>query len=119
VAAPAPAPAPAPRRVEAAWQGKEFHAGDRVRIASRAGTFKPKDTHHPKEIGAGPGQVGTVVRGEKRQATSYFKPDPNEPIQIVRVTFDAQNWEDQTTGRNVRLGVFDATLHVEYLEVIP
>ncbi len=75
----------ATRAVEVVWQGRKFRRGDRVRVTSWAGTIKPDESGHPAELNADAGRTGTVIRGAKRQATSYFKPDPDEPIQILLV----------------------------------
>lgn len=97
------------------WQGKVFEAGKQVRLVSRAGTFKPPDTGHEREIWAGPGHTGRVVDGEVRVPTAYFTPAPGEPIQILRIRWDPQTWQDDHGGE-VKLPAFEATVHVSYLE---
>ena len=64
------------------------------------------------------GRTGTVIRGEKRQATSYFKPDPDEPIQILLVRWDRQTWTENGTRKRVTLGPFESTIHADYLRVV-
>jgi hypothetical protein len=108
----------APRAVEVVWQGREFRRGDRVRVTSWAGTIKPDESGHPAELNADAGRTGTVVRGAKRQATSYFKPDPDEPIQILLVKWDGQTWTENGGAKRVRLGAFESTIHADYLKVI-
>jgi hypothetical protein len=100
------------------WEGRTFRRGDRVRIVSRAGTFKPAETKIADEIEAGPGQRGTVMAGERRTSTEFVTFDPGEPIQIVRVRWDAQSWS-VSGGRIVDLEAFEATIHVSYLEILP
>ena len=107
-----------PRAVEVVWQGREFRRGDRVRVTSWAGTIKPDESGHPAELNADAGRTGTVIRGAKRQATSYFKPDPDEPIQILLVKWDRQTWTENGTAKRVTLGVFESTIHADYLKVI-
>jgi hypothetical protein len=114
------------QNVRVSWKGKEFKRGDTIRITSWAGTFKPAETGHPIEIDASAGHVGIIIRGEKRQGESYFNSTPNEPIQIVRVRWLPQKWTQDTEGtegeentaKTVSLGEFEATIHVDYLEVI-
>ena len=108
----------APRAVEVVWQGREFRRGDRVRVTSWAGTIKPDESGHPAELNADAGRTGTVIRGAKRQATSYFKPDPDEPIQILLVKWDRQTWTENGTAKRVALGAFESTIHADYLKVI-
>ena len=109
---------PATRAVEVVWQGRAFRRGDRVRVTSWAGTIKPGESGHPAELNADAGRTGTVIRGEKRQATSYFRPDPDEPIQILLVKWDRQTWTENGTARRVTLGAFESTIHADYLKVI-
>ncbi len=107
---------------EVRFEGRVWRAGDRVQLASRAGTFKPADTGYAIEVVAGPGQVGTLLYGERRQPMPHFTPDPDEPIQIVRVRWDAQSWTPapqlgapERPGPPVRLEAFEATVHLSYL----
>ena len=103
---------------EVVYKGKTFRKGDRIRVTSFAGTMKPEETGYSEEVVAGKGKTGTIVGGRKREETSYFTPDPNEPIQIVMIDWDAQKWTD-SNGKTVSLKSFSSTIHVEYLEVIP
>ena len=103
---------------EVVYKGKTFRTGDRVRIISRSGTMKPKETGYKSEVVADKGRTGIVLSGMKREATSYFKPDPNEPVQIVLVKWDAQKWSTGGT-QTAALKSFNSTIHVEYLEVVP
>lgn len=80
------------------------HSGDRVRIASWAGTFKPEETGLKVEIDADCCHTGTLLRADS---------------QIVRVRWDAQSWKENGVERQIPLGTFDATIHVSYLEVVP
>ncbi|HQU85723.1 MAG TPA: hypothetical protein PKY59_21485 [Pyrinomonadaceae bacterium] len=103
---------------EVVYQGKTFRKGDRVRVTSFAGTMKPDETGYSEEVTANQGKTGTIVGGRKREATSYFTPDPDEPIQIVLVDWDAQKWTS-ANGKMVTLKAFSSTIHVEYLQVVP
>lgn len=98
------------------WEGRTFRAGDRIRIAKWAGTFKPHETGAPVEIDSGRGQTGIVIRGERRASTDYMKIDPQEPIQIVRVRWLPQKWKVNLRDRWIELPAFEATIHVSYLE---
>jgi hypothetical protein len=103
---------------EVVWGGVAFHKGDRVRIRSRAGTFKPAETHQAGEIEAGKGQTGTIVRGETRVEDAHFTPQPDEPTQLLRVAFEEQMWPDANDGHLVRVPAFEGTIHADYLEII-
>ena len=109
---------PGAGRVEVVWQGRKFRRGDRVRVTSWAGTIKPDESGHTAELNADAGRTGTVIRGEKRQATSYFKPDPNEPIQILLIRWDRQTWTENGSAKRVTLDAFESTIHADYLKVI-
>lgn len=98
------------------WKGKIYGKGDRVKVISYAGTMKPDETGYDLEVLANEDKTGTILRGMKRKATSYFKPDPNEPVQTVLVRWDAQKWSTED-GQEVELKSFESTIHVEYLEV--
>lgn len=111
-------PAASAGKVEVVWQGRKFRRGDRVRVTSWAGTIKPDESGHPAELNADAGRTGTVIRGAKRQATSYFRPDPDEPIQILLVKWDRQTWTENGTAKRVALGAFESTIHADYLKVI-
>ncbi|HYI11418.1 MAG TPA: hypothetical protein VEK57_20345 [Thermoanaerobaculia bacterium] len=100
------------------WRGWTLRPGDRVRITKWAGTFKPEDTGAGVEVAAGRGQIGVVVRGERRQSTVYTRIDPAEPIQIVRVRWLPQRWKASGSDTELALEEFEATIHVSYLEVI-
>jgi hypothetical protein len=89
-----------------------------VRVTSLAGTVKPDESGHPTELNLSTGKIGTVIRGEKRQPSSYFTPDPNEPIQILRIRWDKQTWTENGTRKLVKLDKFEATVHADYLRVI-
>ena len=106
------------RNLVASWKGKMFCKGDRVRIVIPAGIRKPSATGHYTGVYSRPGQTGTVVRGEKRKATSYVTPDPDEPIQVVLVKWDRQQWMERGCVQRVTLDEFEDTIHVSYLEVI-
>lgn len=106
------------RRPEVVWKGRKFYEGDRVRVTSWAGTVKFGDSGHPAELNLSTGKIGTVIRGEKRQPSSYFTPDPNEPIQILRIRWDKQRWIENETRKTVKLDEFEATVHADYLRVI-
>lgn len=124
-AAPPPPPLPCPptpavdMQAVVVWQGVLFSPGTRVRIRAKAGTFKPAETGYIAEVDADDGHVGVVVRGVPRVATSYFTPEPNEPLQILRVRFEAQNWNLAGGGkREVALPAFEGTIHASYLDVV-
>ena len=87
-----------------AWDGR-FDAGDRVRIKSRAGTFKPDETGHATDVNANPGRTGTVVR----------------PIgELALIRFDPQTWDEfPPTGATVDLKEFEATIHTSFLQPAP
>jgi hypothetical protein len=85
-----------------AWDGS-FDAGDKVRVKSRSGTFKPEETGHAAEVNVTPGKTGAVVTalGE-----------------IVRVRWDAQTWDEfPPTDKTVDLAAFEATIHHSFLQV--
>lgn len=105
-------------QVEVVWEGRKFRRGDRVRVTSWAGTIKPDESGHGAELNADVGRTGTVIRGEKRQATSYFKPDPDEPIQILLVRWDRQTWTENGSRKRVTLAPFESTIHADYLRVV-
>ena len=100
------------------WEGQAFQSGDRVRIVRWAGTFKPRDTGFSAEIEAEPGRIGIVLAGERRISSDHMTIDPAEPIQIVRVRWDAQRWRVVGRTESVELKGFEATIHVSYLEII-
>ncbi len=104
-------------RVEVVWKRRKFRRGDRVRVTSWAGTIKPDESGHAAELNADAGRTGAILRGEKRQATTYFKPDPNEPIQILRIRWDKQTWTENGSGKSVTLDAFESTIHADYLKV--
>jgi hypothetical protein len=79
---------------ELVWEGKTF----------RAGTAKPNETGNGRELVIEAGRTGVMVRGE--------------PVQVVRVRWDAQEWTDWETGKKVRAPSFESTCHVSYLEVV-
>jgi hypothetical protein len=116
------APVPTARvnrpRLEVIWKGKRFYQGDRVLVTSWAGTIKPEESGHPAELNLEKGNIGTVIRGERRQPSSYSTPDPNEPIQILRVRWDKQSWTENETRKIVKLDEFETTVHADYLRVI-
>lgn len=99
------------------WEGKTFRAGDTVRIFKWAGTFKPAETGYPQEIDAAPYRTGIVLRGEKRKDSWHLDIDPSEPIQIVRVRWHRQSWKVNGRDQTILLGEFEATIHVDHLEV--
>ena len=109
---------PKRNQVEVVWKGRKFRRGDRIRVTSWAGTIKPDESGHPAELNVDAGHTGTVIRGEKRQPTSYFTPDPNEPIQIMRIKWDKQKWTENPTRKIVELDEFESTIHADYLGVI-
>ncbi len=101
------------------WKGTEFRYGDRIKLKSRAGTFKPKDTGHSVEINAGPGQTGTILGGVERQGTLGY--NASEPIQVVIVRWDKQVWEEWSAKepqKTVSLNEFKASVHCDYLKPI-
>ena len=112
------------------WKSTVFRRGDRVRIRMWAGTKKPEDTGHPKEVDSGPGQTGTVVKKINKNAGSYTQNQrqlltaigedtkkPRTPNWLLLVRFDEQEWrEDNSGGKRVRLPQFDSTIHPDYLE---
>jgi hypothetical protein len=134
------------KKVEAVCGDKVFHQGDHIRITTWAGTFKPKETGHKNEIIAGPGHSGTVIKGEKRGLPEYLTPetvkswakaagqmgsgsetqkaleslipDPDEPIQILRIKWDKQSWKESDTNKDILLDPFEATIHADYLEIV-
>ena len=101
------------------WRGKTIRKGDTVRIYKWAGTFKPDETGYPHEIDAAPYRTGIVLGGEQRQNTFHLDIDPAEPIQIVRVRWHRQSWKVNGRDQTIELGEFEATIHVDHLEVRP
>ncbi|MCB9727016.1 MAG: hypothetical protein H6744_05895 [Deltaproteobacteria bacterium] len=99
------------------WKGFTYRAGQKVRLENRAGTFKPVDTGASEDVVAAPGQVGVILGGETRKATRYFTPKPDEPIQVIRVRWPMQDWQT-VSGKTVRLGEFEATVHADYLRPV-
>ena len=96
-----------------AFGGVVVRAGDPVRIHKRAGTFKPSDTGHDMEVEAETGRTGVALGGVRREG---FGP---EPIQQVLVQFDPQVWREWPGLSNeASLGPFEATIHIEHLEVV-
>jgi len=102
------------------WEGRTFHANDRIRIAKWAGTIKPEESGAKVELHANEGRTGVVISGEKRQKPDYdhLSPDPNERIQIVRVRWEPQKWKEFGADRWLELPAFESTIHVSYLEVV-
>ena len=96
------------------WNNQELRHGDRVRIRARAGTFKPRDTHFSNQIEAVTGQSGVVLWGERRTET---RRGDNEPIQVLRVLWDAQRWNIWQSSATIPLPAFEATIHADYLSV--
>jgi hypothetical protein len=97
------------------WKGKTIKAGDHVRIKAVAGTFKPRDTGHSIDVRAEPGRTGIVLGGATRgDATAT-----DEPIQVVLIRFDEQVWHDtSSSGAEVALAPFEATIHADYVEAV-
>ena len=99
------------------WRGKTIRKGDTVRIFKWAGTFKPSETGYPHEVDAAPDRTGVVLGGEKRTNSLHLDIDPAEPLQIVRVRWHRQTWKVNGKDETVLLDEFEATIHVEHLEV--
>ncbi len=97
------------------WQGVALHAGDRVRLRKPAGVFKAEHTGSV-DITASAGHEGTMLSGEKRKGPPRWTPD--EPITRIRVLWDAQSWPSPLQGEKVQLEAFEATVHVELLDVV-
>jgi hypothetical protein len=100
------------------WKGFTFRAGQKVRIETRAGTFKPADTGATVEVAAAPGHVGVVMGGETRKPSAGFTPPANEPIQVLRVRWYKQTWKTDA-GASLPLGEFESTIHADYLRTAP
>lgn len=96
------------------WKGVTMHAGDRVRLGKLAGTFGAKATGSV-EVVAGRGHGGTMLTGEKRIGPPRWT--PGEPISQIRVRWDAQQWKTEG-GEPVTLEAFEATVHIELLDVV-
>jgi len=92
------------------YQGATFRAGDRIRVRLRAGTFKPRETGYPREVVVGAGRTGEVVCFVRRGNGPAFI--------LARVRWDRQAWPVYRSGGTVALEPFEATIHVDYLEVI-
>jgi hypothetical protein len=103
-------------QLKVVWMHKTLNKGDRVRIASRAGTFKPRETHHEKEIIADSGRTGTMLGGVRRDKSAQRHPD--EPIQVALVKWDGQTWTEHASNNKVTLPTFTATIHADYLELM-
>ena len=110
---------PQPAAPIVTWRGKTIRTGDTVRIFKWAGTFKPDETGHPHEIDAAPYRTGVVLGGEQRTNTLHLDVDPAEPSQIVRVRWHRQSWKVNGRDQTIPLGEFEATIHVDHLEVVP
>jgi len=105
--------------IEVSWNGVEFRRGDRVRIVSLAGVFQPSETGQQHAVDAGTGQTGTVLRAVRRNPADYpGVVTRDEPLQVLLVRFDAQEWRVRGQNRTVRLDAFETTIHAEYLRVI-
>jgi len=90
------------------WKSTIFRRGDRVRIRKWAGTKKPEDTGHPKEVDSGPGQTGTVLKKVRRVSGDAW---------LLAVRWDSQDWREHNSGgQRVRLPQLTATIHPDYLE---
>jgi len=90
------------------WKTTVFRRGDRVRIRKWAGTKKPEDTGHSKEVDSGPGQTGTILKKVRR---------PSGDTWLILVNWDGQEWREYNSGgKKVRLPQLTATIHPDYLE---
>jgi len=87
--------------------GATFKMRDRVRIAKRAGTTKPQETGHSREVDSGPGQTGTIVGFQRLNNNA-----------LVVVKWDAQKWKELDRAQWVALKEFTARIHPSYLEVL-
>jgi hypothetical protein len=96
------------------WNDKKFTPGNRVKLVGKAGTFKPEDTGYSSQVIADAGHTGTVLWGEKRGASEYTDPD-NEPVQMLRVRWDAATWTDNDRNTPIKLDAFDGKVHADYL----
>lgn len=83
------------------YGGYTFKHGGRVRIDSQAGTIKPTDSGHSSEVLTSPSHVGTLLSNE-----SF----------VARVRWDAQSWAELKGRRSVKLGVFESSIHADYLQ---
>jgi hypothetical protein len=113
---------------------RTFRAGDRVEVISRAGTLKPRESGHPREVSFDPGRTGTF-----RGATKVVSTDGIER-EVALVHWDAQRWREwsapyermqtgvmygvdelermaEKDGRMVLLPALDATIHPSYLKI--
>ena len=109
-----PADEPAPGGETAAmveYEGKTFRADDRIRIRLRAGTFKPHETGHRAEVDAAAGRTGRVCCFVRRGDGPAFI--------LARIRWDRQAWDLCRGSGSVTLEEFEATIHVDYLEVTP
>ena len=86
------------------WEGRTFRPGDRVRVASRAGTAKPAETPNGLELDRDAGKTGVLVSGVPRPP--QYRASPDEPIQLVLVRWDAQPWTDWRTKKKVPVEAF-------------
>lgn len=100
------------------WRGKTLRQNDVVRIYKWAGTFKPEETGYHAQVNADTGRTGIVLRGERRIPEPDTDVDRREPIQIVRVRWHPQRWKVFARDEWVPLGEFEATIHVEHVEVV-
>lgn len=87
--------------------GVTFKKRERVRIAKWAGTKKPEQTGHSREVDSGPGQTGTILGFQR------FKNNA-----LVMVRWDAQRWKELDRAKWVDLREFTARIHPSYLEVL-
>ena len=96
------------------FEGVTVRAGDPVRIRKRAGTFKPAETGHGVEVVAEAGRTGVALGGVQRKGFG------DETIRVVMVRFDPQVWREWPNPMDeAALPAFEATIHIEHIEVVP
>jgi len=97
------------------YKDKTFTPGRRVKLLHSPGTFKPSETSYSSDVKGDAGHTGTVLWGEKREDSPYTDPD-NEPVQVLRVRWDAATWTDSDRNKPIKLDAFDAVVHAAGLD---
>ena len=94
------------------YDGRSYASSDKVRIASRAGTFKPAETGHFEEVEAAAGKTGAIHCFAASPVTGR--------AELAVVDWDSQEWQiwRSSTGLSqdkVTLRGFRASVHLSYL----
>ncbi len=87
-AAPAQEPPPVPTLATLTFEGTTFKSNDRVRVTQFAGTVKPIESGHPKDLDLGPGRLGTFLGGQRLENYKGY----GVTVELAIVRWDAQTW---------------------------